>query len=268
MAGLCLVAALGVGGAVATAASARPVWRTCVKSVKLDGHGTGFFTNSTCSEVSEAHEGGYEEAVWQSGEKATLKGKGGKSVFYVYNDAGIAWKVECARDTSIAEITGAVEGTIDFSFKKCTATPEPGGTPVRCSSAAGKGDIDTGNVAIELGTLLSDYPGYIALRIGTYPPAAITSFECGSAKFELQGGLDAPEIAEPVLNVSCSKILSLSFTVNSEGVGYPYAGGEGPPGPGVPGMVIGGTSYGAGLETTQTLKGKQTLCVDNREPNT
>ncbi len=291
-AGLCVLAFVNVSAILATSAFAingeSAKWRTCVPSPKVDGRGTGFYTDSACSMESASREGGYEEAPWEPGETTALKGKGGESTFYIYasnqgetGSDGVVGKVECAKDKSDGEITGPLTGWIQVTFEKCTGTYESEGAPVQCKSAAGKGKIATPKLVTALGSFDSvyeddDYFGHAELEIGENYPQPVATFECGSTKFELTGGLGAPEVLEPVLNTSCSKTLALSFKVDQapgeEGVPWPW---NGPPGgytggKGHPTTVIEGTLFGTGLEATETLKmkSKSTVCTDNKEPNT
>jgi hypothetical protein len=308
MLGVCLAAVFAICGLVAASAMAverqRTLWRTCEKAPKQFGHRTGEFTEAGCATVSETHEGGYEMKPFAlSGESVSLKGKGGKAVFYVYDptlengyasehySAGIIWKIECAQSKSVGEADSPHKGSMQVTFKKCTGAPQPGGTSVRCSSAAGKGTIETAlptyiNSNSWIPTYL--YYGKAQLEIGgeytQNERAAYATVECGSTKFELVGGLGAPVIETPALNGACSTTLNLGFYVSLgepgyEGVPLPW-GAVGDYGTRLaePLALINGEPfnvsevedepYGAGLETTETLKSKTPLCVVNKEPET
>jgi hypothetical protein len=342
--GLCLLAVCAASAMVAESAWAgehtleEAKWRTCVKSEKVDGQDYGYFTNNTCSQVSETHEGAYEEASWSAGQKVALKGKGGKTVLYIYglpkteeaekeenvgidNSTGVVWRIECAKSKSVAEVTGPREGSMQVTFEKCTGKQEPDGSTVVCSSAAGKGKIATANMPTRVGKdngyvhtkweeeyvlyveeggtepeleFIShkergEWPGEMYIGSQTQDSQTFqtveATFECGSTKIELRGGLGDPEVVSPVSNGPGSRTIPLSFRVYEENKVYKGADSsahEGEPVPwgpesidlsdlvARPAAVVDGTFMGAGFEMTETLKvaGKTVLVIGNDEPNT
>ena len=111
-------------------------------------------------------------------------------MFYVYglkeptqleeqrNSTGIAWRLECAKDKGAAEITGPKEAWLQVTFKKCTATHEPGGTPVTC-----KGKLETGKVNTALETFhqiaYPPYEGLTELQTEGQYPTPLANITCG-----------------------------------------------------------------------------------------
>jgi hypothetical protein len=290
--GLCLLAMFAVGAITAASALAGEnpaVYRTCEKAPKFDGHNTGSYTESGCVTESPTHEGGYEMKPWaltEGKEAVALKGKGSKSVFYAHTQVveegqppeprdEIVWKVECAKSKSVGEITSPHDGWMQVTYKKCTATPA-GGTQVKCTSSAGKGVIETGRIPTALGSFESgseqvegEYPGHAELAFGSKSaPTVVASFQCGASTFELTPGLGIPEIAEPSLN-TCSKTMRLSFKVRATGEAVPWGTGLVEYGGSLePGLAIDGTGFLAGLEATETLKSKTSVCTSIKEPET
>ncbi len=222
-------------------------------------------------------------------EKFTIKSA--KTVFDVYaanesepksvfdGSLGIVWRIECAKDKGAGEITGPAQGWLQVTFESCKGTPELGGAPVACTSAAGKGKIATEQLKTALWSSERGGAGErTEVEVGgeTDPSPLVTRFACGAATFEVHGGLGAPEVAEPALN-TCSKNMALRFEVSTEagkeGIPIPWGHGAEPvteqslaespfPFTALNGSPIGG----AGLEGTETLKAKHEFCVFNEFP--
>lgn len=278
--GLCLMVVLAAGMVVAASAnaSAEVRFQTCEKAPKFNGHDTGKYTEGNCATVSETSEGAYERNPVDEGASLELKGKSGPSIFYIYSlekeellghSAGLVWKLECAKDKSSGEVTGPQLGWLKVTFSKCTVTREPGGVPEKC-----KGKVETSKLATEIEVFNStkgEEPPHEGtpyfggeMFVGGEYPASVAQFECGATKFELTGGLGDPEMSEPLVN-ACSKTVTLSFKVGG------FAPGERPEEPeaygedwgslhGRPYTVVNGVVYGTGLQGSETLKSKTSLC--------
>lgn len=88
--GVCLVAACGVIGMIASSASAAlpaPVWAVCGKAAKVNKKETGKYNNKTCTEKNEAGEGKYE-IVEGVGKAKPFKGKIGATRLDVQSPFG------------------------------------------------------------------------------------------------------------------------------------------------------------------------------------
>ncbi len=289
--GLCLVAVFVAGALAAGSASAYwgfdPEYKHCVTAGKFNGHYTGRYTDKYCTSYTATHEGAYELTPWREGETSKFKIKSGKSILYSYTlrypypenieapeSLGVVWKVECASGTGVGEITSVRGGWMQVTYKGCTGKQEPGGSVVKCKSAAGKGKIKTGRLAtgIKLG-LRAETSGY-RLGIGGLYPEGVADFECGSTVVEWKGGLGLPEITAPPIN-ACSTTVTLPFWVGTGPV-EPGNYNEGVPWPWTESFAeteqtngytdINGTILGAGLQSTETLKSKQPICMFTEWP--
>ena len=303
--GLCLMMVVLAAGAVAAASAmaeraTEARFENCEKVGKFNGHYTGLYTESACATVSATHEGAYELSGWKAGDRSSaFKIKSGESVLYVYapvertgetreeelkgqdgTSAGIVWKVECAKGKGAGEITSYQESRVQITYSKCTGKPEPGGTAVQCTSAAGKGKIETTKLdtaleeimdmgeEVNLGLMLRGEENEYSRES---PGAPVAAFECGATKFAMRGGLGRNGFNGTSYLNACSKTVpfssSVSFAAGQEGAPKPWAEASyGSQGNEYPLIEVNGVLFGAGFETTATLTDKGLLCPFNEFP--
>jgi hypothetical protein len=141
--GLALVAVFAMVAMTATAASAKPTWKACVKSAK----GAGEFSDKLCS-VGAGGKGSYN-LVAGIGKGKGFKGTGGKAILHNVIPGKGDIKVECAsfKDAgSVVAPSGVAKVTSTFS--KCKSLGAP------CKTEGGKKEtITTNSLAGELGYL-------------------------------------------------------------------------------------------------------------------
>src|SRR4051794_24382808 len=82
--GLAVVAAVAVGGIAASAASAAPEWKGCVKT---EPKNTGKYTDKLCTVENPTGEGAYE-LVPSVGKGKGFKGKGGVTILHTVMPPG------------------------------------------------------------------------------------------------------------------------------------------------------------------------------------
>lgn len=273
MLGVCLVAVFAISALAAASASAysaqEPTYKNCEKAVPFLGKGSGLYTGKYCKEGEESatHEGGYELEAWRPGETQTFKVKGAKIVF----DAG-AWKVECAKTKGTAETTSNTAGWLRVTFAKCKGKQEPGGTAVKCTSAAGKGKLETAK--LHTGVRFSfNWTGWSKegvepdilayYEVGVQGAEFMGAFECGSTRFGEVTGIVAnyPGALEPEAvywgpaktgkneegTHECASGMTATFDSRSGGsIMYTEVNGE---------------TVSVALVTTWSFKGKAPVCI-------
>jgi hypothetical protein len=111
--GVCAVLVVVAALAPAGASAAEPAWFECAKAVKVEGHYTGRYSNSSCTEENAKHEGKFEAA---EGAETTIKGTGTTANIEMIGVGGF----DCKSSAYSGKFTGAKSiGDIEFSFKGC-----------------------------------------------------------------------------------------------------------------------------------------------------
>jgi len=175
--GLALVAVFALAGIVASAASAAPEWKACLKT---EPKNTGKYTDKLCTTTSPTTEGKYE-LVTSLGKDKPFKAKGGAATLHVIIPAtgkgsfpgGAHVEVKCtsAKGKGKLGLPNLVK-EVSIEFKGCTVLAAP------CQSGTKKGTIVTNTLAGEMidieggsgvGTLLFAEAG---------PSARLATFTC------------------------------------------------------------------------------------------
>ncbi len=185
--GLCVVATLGLGAAVATGASASPpTWYECAKAPKVGKVHTGNYNDKLCTSFNAEGTGKFvlREGV---GRIRTSKGKGGPTVLNVQTWLGDS-TVECAKskDRTTPELPNLVV-SVEVLLTKCV-THVGGGTKYCASALRKKGEIKLHALAGELGYISESTPVVgMKLWLESEPGGAIANFECEGLEVTIAG---------------------------------------------------------------------------------
>ena len=189
IAGVCLLALLVAGLAIASGASAEPPeFKVCAKTVKVEKKYTGKWKDKTCgTEPEPKGEGKYERVSWEKAKKKKFKGKGAKSLFLIINPTDEEGKeptgkvesnLECQSEKTEGEVTGPNTATWSTVYKKCEVHALKNEIVGPCETeGAHSGEIKTGPMEGKL-VYLNAAKTTVGLRQAPVPGPSYAKISC------------------------------------------------------------------------------------------
>lgn len=201
IAGVCLVAVLGMGAiAAASASAAAPEYGRCIKKAKAEGKG---YTSSKCTVVGEGTKAKYEWLPGAVKRKFTTSGGTGKL------ETVTGQTVVCEKEFSTGEFsaTNFKQETTAVHFTGCKADGLP------CTTEGLKeGELETrellGEVGIETGKKTD-----LELRPGPTAKGLFIAFNCSTLKIEVRAHpFEGGGILVPIKNDAMKTTETLKYT--------------------------------------------------------